>query len=116
MPLLEMLIPIALFFYLIWRRPRPFVVQLFPIAALLLMLIHFVIEGYRWQMIPLYVLTAIFAVRTLTRLRSAAEQKPSLSIRLAQGSALFLLAVSTALPILLPVPSLPTPSGPYQVG
>jgi dienelactone hydrolase len=27
-----------------------------------------------------------------------------------------LLAVSTALPILLPVPSIPTPSGPYQVG
>ena len=108
---LEIIIPILLALYLIWFQPRPFLVRLLPLAALVLTSIHLFTEEYRWQMIPLYILTAILTVSALIRLRSAPAWNPFVSIL-----TLLLLAVSTALPILLPVPSLPAPSGPYQVG
>ena len=108
---LEIIVPALLLVYLVWIRPRPRLIQLLPLAALVLTLIHLVVEGYRWQMIPLYALTAILAIGALIRLRLTSAWNPFVSIL-----TLLLLAVSTALPILLPVPSLPWPSGPYQVG
>lgn len=107
----EILIPTLLTIYLIWKHPRPLWVRMLPAAALLLTLVHFAMEGYRWQMIPVYVLTAIAALSALIKLRSAADWRALGSYLL-----LVLLAVSTALPVLLPVPSIPAPSGPYQVG
>jgi predicted dienelactone hydrolase len=108
---LEILIPLALGVYLLWPHPRPFVVRLLPAVALILTLIHFGAEGYRWQMIPIYILTAILGLSALVKIRSASDWKP-----IASFLTLILLTVSTALPLLLPVPVIPTPSGPYTVG
>lgn len=108
---LEIIIVLLLLPYVIWRHPRPLVVRLFPLAALVLTAIHFAVEGYRWQMIPIYALILLLAIASLMKIRSASDWKPSASI-----PALILLALSTALPILLPVPAIPAPSGPYQVG
>jgi predicted dienelactone hydrolase len=111
---LEIAIPILLAIYLAWpltRQPRPTVVTLLPALALLATLIHFFSEGYRWQMIPLYVLTPVLAIISLIGF-----YKPQRWTILASILTLILLAVSTVLPILLPVPRLPKPSGPYQVG
>jgi predicted dienelactone hydrolase len=108
---LEIIIPVLLALYFIWLRPRPFLVRMLPVTALVLTLIHLVTEGYRWQMIPLYMLTILLAMSELIRLRSVSAWNPFASIL-----TLLLLAVSTALPVLLPVPSLPAPGGPYQVG
>ncbi len=108
---LEIIIPLLLAIYLVWKRPRPAVVRWLPVAALVLMLLHFAIEGYRWQMIPIYLLTFIFGVSALIRIKSPTDLKPLTSIL-----TLILLAVSTALPVVLPVPSIPVPSGPYKVG
>ncbi|HUE97818.1 MAG TPA: hypothetical protein VMN99_01110 [Anaerolineales bacterium] len=108
---LEITIPLLFTLYLIWRHPRPPVIRLLPVAALALTLVHFALEGYRWQMIPLYMLTGLLTISSLMKIRSATDGKP-----IALFLALLLLAVSTALPILLPVPSIPTPNGPYQVG
>ncbi|HKY53134.1 MAG TPA: hypothetical protein VJM08_02460 [Anaerolineales bacterium] len=105
---LELGIPLFLAIYLLSPHPRPLIVRVLPIGGLLLTLIHFFSEGYRWQMIPIYVLTLVLV---LLSLRQTSEFKPRLSYLI-----LFLLAVSTALPILLPVPIIPAPSGPYQVG
>ncbi|MBK8784323.1 MAG: hypothetical protein IPO22_21590 [Anaerolineales bacterium] len=116
---LELFIPILLFVYLIWQQPRPLTIRLLPAAALVVMLAHFTLEGYRWQMIPLYVLAALMGISSLTKIKSAGDLKPSaskLTLRLALGGALMLLALSTAVPTLLPVPKIPTPSGPYQIG
>ena len=104
---LEILIPILLSVFLFWQQPRPAVIRFVPALAIVLTLIHFWIEGYRWQMLPIYVLTAILGLITLTRL----DIKP-----LASYLTFGLLAVSTALPLLLPVPVIPTPSGPYPIG
>ncbi len=108
---LEIFIPILLSTYLLWQHPRPYAVRFMPLLVLILILIHLGIEGYRWQMIPIYGLTAILVITSLIKLQSPADWKP-----LASYLTFILLAVSTALPILLPVPVIPTPSGPYQVG
>ena len=104
---LELVIPLLLAIYLIVPTPRPLIIRMLPISALVLTLIHFFIEGYRWQMIPIYALALILTAITFFSL----DVKP-----LASYLTLILLAISTALPILLPVPSIPIPSGPYQIG
>lgn len=105
---LEFCVPLFLAAYLLLPQPRQFIVRVLAVGALLLTLIHFVIEGYRWQMIPVYLLTIVLV---LTSMHKSWDIKP-----LASYLTLILLAISTALPILLPVPSIPAPSGPYQVG
>jgi predicted dienelactone hydrolase len=108
---LEFLIPILLAVYLLWRHPRPLAIRCLPSVALLLMLTHLAVEGYRWQMIPVYVMTAVLAVSSWIKIRSSSDWKP-----IASYLALIPLAVSIALPILLPVPVIPAPDGPYKVG
>ena len=104
---LEFVIPLLLAIYLLVPPPRPFIIRIFPAGALFLTLIHFVIEGYRWQMVPIYALALILTATTFF----SVDVKP-----LASYLTLILLAISTAIPILLPVPAIPTPSGPYPVG
>ena len=115
----EIIIPFLLAVYLLWLHPRPVAIRILPLLALILTLIHFWTEGYRWQMIPMYGLTAILVISSFIKRQSPLDRKPIasyLTLRLAQGGVLILLAVSTALPSLLPVPAIPAPSGPYQVG
>ncbi len=108
---IEIAIPTLLAIYLLWRHPRPLAIRLLPSAAFLLMLVHLVMEGYRWQMIPLYALTIALTVTSLIRIRPASDWKP-----IASYLTLIMLAVSLVLPIVLPVPAIPAPDGPYKVG
>ena len=105
---LEIAGPVLLAIYLLYPRPQPFVVRFLPASALLLTLIHLIVEGYRWQMIPIYLITLILV---LISLNASWDLKPITSYL-----TFFLLAISIALPVLLPVPSIPAPSGPHQVG
>src|SRR4030095_4186894 len=98
----EIIIPSLLTIYLLWTHPRPLWIRMLPAVAVLLTLIHLGVEGYRWQMIPIYVLTSILGLSSLIKLRSSTDWKPIASFLL-----LVLLIVSTALPILLPVPLIP---------
>ena len=104
---LEIFTPLLLAVYLLWPHPRPFVIRFVPVIALTVILIHFFVEGYRWQMIPLYALTLILIVPAIF----VRDMKPAASIL-----TFVLLLLSTALPILLPVPKIPIPSGPLSVG
>ena len=113
------MITLLLAVYLLWPQTRPLAVRFLLASALLVTLIHFAVEGYRWQMVPIYVLTLILAIISLIALQQSWDIKAAASIltlRLAQVGAVILLAVSTALPILLPVPSIRISGGPYQVG
>jgi len=103
----EIAIPILLVVYMIWRRPYPLWIRRLPLFTLPAILFHLILEGYRWQMIPLYVLSVMIAVLSFLRI----EQK-----RIGSLLTFILLAISTALPLLLPVPSIPASSGPYKVG
>lgn len=108
---LEISIPTLLTIYLLWTHPRPLAIRFIPALALVLSLIHFGMEGYRWQMIPIYALTAVLGISALIKIQSPTDWKP-----IASTLTFILLAVSTAIPALLPVPAIPTPSGPYPVG
>lgn len=108
---LEITISILLVLYLLWRHPRPLIVRLLPALGLIVTLIHFALEGDRWQMIPLYVLTPLLAISSLTKITGASDWKPIASTLTA-----ILVAIATVIPTLLPVPRIPTPSGPYQIG
>jgi predicted dienelactone hydrolase len=108
---LEITISILLVLYLLWRHPRPLIVRLLPALGLIVTLIHFAIEGDRWQMIPLYVLTPLLAISSLTKITGTSDWKP-----IASTLTVILVAIATVIPALLPVPHIPTPSGPYQIG
>lgn len=76
-----------------------------------MILIHLGTEGYRWQMIPLYGLTSILTISSLIKIRQTSDW-PKYASLLSVG----LLLLSTAFPMLLPVPKIAQPSGPYAVG
>jgi len=107
----EIAIPFLISIYLLWRHPRPLPVRLLPAAALVVTLLHFSLEGYRWQMVPLYALTSLLALSSLRKITGPGDW-PAIASRLT----VILLALSTALPILLPVPKIPYPGGSFQVG
>jgi len=116
---LEILTPIILAIYILWPltgKKRPPAVGILPAFSLIVIGTHANIEGMRWQMIPLYVFSVVTLLMSIPSfLRANAGTVPTtrpLRVFLSLG----LLAVSTALPILLPVPNIPAPSGPYQVG
>lgn len=111
MRLIEVAIPILLGAYLLWPRPQPLLIRLTPALAGVATLLHFYIEGYRWQMLPLYLLTLALTVISLKRSTNTNQGR-----RVATYLTLLLVLVSTLIPILLPIPHIPTPSGSYQVG
>jgi hypothetical protein len=97
--------------------------HLIPLLSTALVISHLLIEGYRWQMVPAYFLSAILALFTLTNIQrsiqsseqSTLNDRKWLRIPGAIASCL-LLFIATALPILFPHLWLPKPSGPYSVG
>jgi predicted dienelactone hydrolase len=119
---LEIILPILLAIYLLWpfvmRGARPLAIKLVPPLALLVAIAHLLIEGYRWQMIPIYILTAAVAAANLPTLFQvdSANQPPRGWKASASFLTLGLLAVSSALPALLPIPHIANPTGPFKVG
>jgi len=119
---LEIVIPTTLAVYLLWpiftgrANPRP--VNFLPVLAVVLVGTHLMVEGYRWQMLPIYVLTGILLLMVIpANVHPTADSFNRLSwVAAGRLGTLILLAASTALPVLLPVPKVPAPSGPYAVG
>lgn len=105
--------------YLLWPtvsgQHRPPVVRWLPALTALIVFVHLAWEGYRWQMLPLYLLTLLLLAHALWGWTQPAASAPR---RVSWGGALAgaLLLVGGALPALLPVPRLPQPTGPYPVG
>jgi len=103
------------------KRPRW--MAFLPSLIVLLVLVHLVLEGYRWQMVPAYVLTTLTFLATVRGLMPGFEPRaksPSGWRRartiIATVLGLLALVVAAALPALLPVFRLPEPTGPYAVG
>jgi predicted dienelactone hydrolase len=93
-------------------------IYLLPALAGVSVILHLLLEGYRWQMVPLYALTAglcLFALAAF--LRPGRDSRTVLWKRIAGPAAgLLLTGLAAALPILLPVPHAPAPTGAYRVG
>lgn len=106
--------------YLLWPlsgRMRPRWLRLLPLAALAVFALQVSVEGYRWQMLPAYLLTAVLALHALYRLWRPARPDGR-HLWGAAGGLLgtLMLALAAFLPWLLPVPVLPGSDGPYAVG
>jgi predicted dienelactone hydrolase len=80
------------------------------------------VEGVRWQMIPAYALSGVFFLVWLLQGRKpageavASRRSQRLAAALGTGLGVLGLAVSAALPAVLPVFRLPQPTGPYAIG
>lgn len=113
--MLLLILPALVWSLLPWRRPRW--VDYLPLAALTIMLIHLFVEGYRWQMLPAYLLIVIVFLLNLPRLGSATTARKQRSGWTIASSILGLLVwlLALALPTLLPVPQLPQVTGPYAI-
>src|SRR5215207_11192898 len=124
---LETLLSLAnLLAFLVLALPLPRVVvpwmrHLAPIA-LAIAVAQVLVEGPRWQMVPAYALAGLFFVVWLLQ-NTAPAGKPAghgrtnrLAVGLAVGLGVLGLAISIALPMVLPVFRFPHPSGPYEIG
>lgn len=121
--LILLAILLSLLGYLVPKSRRPRWLFLLPALAALFIVIHLLVEGYRWQMVPAYALGAIVVLGMVAgRARRANSQSeaPSLGRRIAAiigvVAGLFVLALATAIPVLSPVFSLPEPTGTHAVG
>lgn len=82
-------------------------------ALVATVVLHLFIDGYRWQMVPAYLLMVFLGWRFWRGRRA----KGALWLRISGGSLLGMgLLLAWALPILLPIFILPEPTGTYAVG
>ncbi|MCE5172718.1 acetylhydrolase [Paenibacillus profundus] len=91
----------------------------FGISAIVV-LIHGLIEGMRWQMIPVYVMTlipiVIFAYRYMFKSKEVKKKASRIRVILITILAVLYSFIAVALPLLLPVFTFEQPTGPYKIG
>ena len=114
---------LSLLSFFVSRGKRPRWMAFLPSSVVLLMLIHLVLGGYRWQMVPAYALTALIFLATVRGNMPGADPQGKPSSRGRRALTIFgtvlgllVLIVAAVLPALLPVFRLPEPTGPYAVG
>lgn len=113
--LLALLPPLPLWPFLPSARRRW--LNVFPFLSAIFLLLHLLVEGYRWQMVPAYLLTSLMVLISGLRLgRPQESRKGPLWRAIAAAGGLLWFVGAAALPALLPVPDLPAPGGPYDVG
>jgi len=118
---LEITLAVVLFLHL----ALPLVLQrwfkLLALVASGVLVVHLFVEGYRWQMLPLYALTLLVTVFTVIgwmRYPSAqpARKKPNGVQAFFSVAGCLLVIIASALPAVFPIPNLPKPTGPYPIG
>lgn len=92
-------------------RASGYWIHLLPFLAVAAGLVHLRAEGYRWQMLPAYVLVVFLLGCEVTRWMHFARAGFSLGL-----VALVLWLGAVVLSVALPVFEFPKPTGPFQVG
>lgn len=93
------------------------VVKTIEIAALVgfgILIIHLVWEGYRWQMLPVYLILVISAISSIANWRRQGVDPGRSILKAGMGLILFLLILAPV--AVFPVPDLQEPSGEFNVG
>jgi predicted dienelactone hydrolase len=108
------------------KRPRP--LDFLPFITVIMALVQIIVEEYRWQMAPIYILAGVLFLISLPRLVGPRKKTISMQPIRRRGLLILILKVTgillgevfllvvIALPALIPVPKLPKPTGPYTVG
>ena len=97
-------------------RPR-YVLLIITIVTGLVLVLHLLIEGFRWQMTLAYLLTAALLLAAWFQTRSESEKDRSAwRIAIVGLIGFVILVLAAALPVVLPIPDLPEPSGSYAIG
>ena len=122
----EVLLTVVLLGVFLWRLSRRRLAvgpvqlgEVLPVAAMLAALIQLVVVGYRWQLLPMYVVTlATFgmALEGLFWPDPEARSLPGWLVIVGMIVMALALIAGTVLATVLPVPEVPAPSGPHQVG
>jgi hypothetical protein len=87
-----------------------------PIAPLIA-IAQVLVEGQRWQMVPAYVLAALFFLIWLVSIVKRGSLHSNRFIAgLGSGLGVLMLVISIGLPILVPIFHFPKPTGPYAIG
>ena len=119
---LEIIIPTMLAIYILWPvfGSRPRLTMFLPTLVLILILVHIFTEGMRWQMYPLYALGVILFLMSLPALSHTGPVQNEVTAPWKTNAIatilLLVLGIITAIPALLPVPSVLKPGGPFVVG
>jgi hypothetical protein len=127
MRIFESLVLVALFLsqlgYCLPKAKRPSILVLPPLFAGAFAIASFLTEGGRWQMVPAYLLCVLFLILSVLQLihvrplNDSPRKKGSKPLRaIGLGFAWLGFALAAALPIILPVPVLPEPTGPFAIG
>lgn len=111
-----LLLSVSVLYITFSRYVNPKIDKRYVICMLALLIIaQLLFEGYRWQMIPAYIIWG-FAVITALR-QSDQNQRKTLITRVAKTTGLVLLFIPAAvLPAAFPIFELPENTGPYAVG
>lgn len=127
MRLFEILFIIVNIFMFSWilfakRKPVPRLVIGFGVSAIF-MLLHAIMEGLRWQMLPTYVITVIplvlVAVKRMSKRQDVKwETKKTSRLHFIMVTALGVIysVIAVTLPLVLPVFIFEEPTGPYKIG
>ncbi|MGI9530527.1 hypothetical protein [Lutimonas sp.] len=112
---LEWLLLLISIIYIGFNRPINLQLKKNYVIGLLVgvLLIHFLFNGYRWQMIPAYFLWVIALITAIKQ----SDRKPSMALKVLKIIGLTIVIIlAVALPSLLPVFDLPEPRGEFTVG
>ncbi len=124
MRFLEVLILVSLFIGLVLRLlpQKKWMNRLNYLSSIsiILIVIHLLLEGYRWQMVPVYVTATVLFLFSLKKLlikgvKEVSKRKRVLGI-ICTSLSIFILIITTSLLVLMPVTDLPEPCGIYLVG
>ena len=118
---------LTIFFLILFikKEKRPVWFAWLPILILLAVILHFIMDGPRWQMYTPYALAAIIGLRSLIgrsrkTVRDLSNKKPNIFKRAISiiGALLGLaaIALSAFIANIFPIPTQQAPSGQYEVG
>ncbi len=93
----------------LWKKALPFL-TIFP------NIINFISNNNRWQMIPISIFILILIVIELIPKKNTRIIKNNLLRSVGIILTFILFAITLSFPLLLPIPDLPKPHGPYNIG
>lgn len=94
--------------------------KIVPFVLMILIGFNLFIDGYRWQMVPIYIVSVVvIVIMILSLFKKSLIQRKAMKKRreiVRVVTLLLLFSFTLMLPSLLPVNNLPSPDGPYSVG